>query len=385
MTTATRKKILIIGPAFPYRGGNSLFVSYVYDSLKDNFEVVIFNYKLLYPSLLFPGTTQFDNSGTTIKKAPNRRVVNSINPFNWISVASKIVKENPDLIVFDWWHPFFGLCHFGISAMLPSKLKKKIIFITENYISHEGNFIDRFLTKIGLVNSKAFVALSDVVEQELISNNPDKKIFRSELPVYDCYKFDDGLLEQTRLKLGYTNSDKILLFFGYVRKYKGLDILIDAMPEILTNHAETKLLIVGEFYDDPSEYITQIKSLGIQDKVKIINRFVPNEEVGEYYLASDLVVLPYRSATQSGILNVAYGLLKPVLVTNVGGLSEFMIDNKTGILVKPNSSAEIAKGVQKFFELNSSVNFEENIRTYICSNKFEKLPKLFEEILSDIK
>ncbi len=385
MTETAVKKILIIGPAFPYRGGNSLFVSHVYDALKNNFEVVIFNYKLLYPSLLFPGTTQFDNSETTIKKAPNKRLVNSINPFNWISVSSKIVKEKPDLIVFDWWHPFFGLCHFGISAMLPSIFKKKIIFITENYISHEGNIVDRLLTKIGLTNSKAFIALSDIVEKELISNNPGKKIFRSELPVYDCYKIENNSASQTRASLGFGENDKVLLFFGYVRKYKGLDILIEAMPEILKSYPEAKLLIVGEFYDDPMEYTSRIKSLGIQEKVKIVNQFVPNEEVGKYYIASDLVVLPYRSATQSGILNVAYGFLKPVLVTRVGGLSEFMLKDKTGVLVEPDSSAEIVKGVKKFFELKSSVNFENNMQLYVGNNKFEKLPELFNDILQDIK
>ena len=176
-----------------------------------------------------------------------------------------------------------------------------------------------------------------------------------------------------------------MLFFGYVRKYKGLDILIEAMPDILRFFPEAKLLIVGEFYDDPKDYTNRVMSLGIKDKVTIVNKFVPNEDVGSYYIASDLVVLPYRSATQSGILNVAYGFLKPVLATRVGGLSEFMLEDKTGILVEPDSAEELLRGVIKFFELKLIVNFKENIKAYIASNKFEKLPQLFEEIIQDLK
>ncbi|OIP55292.1 MAG: hypothetical protein AUK34_13605 [Ignavibacteria bacterium CG2_30_36_16] len=385
MSISSKKKILIIGPAYPYRGGNSLFVSHVYDSLKDHFEVIIYNYKLLYPSLLFPGTTQYDESETSIKKAPNKRLINSVNPLNWITAAYKIAHEKPDLIVFDWWHPFFGFCHFGISALLPAKYKKKIIFITENYISHEANVVDRFLTKIGLTNAKAFVALSEIVEKELKTNNPSRKIYRSELPVYNCYNIESQNESLIRKKLGFNDEDKVLLFFGYVRKYKGLDILIEAMPEILRFFPEAKLLIVGEFYDDPKDYTNRVMSLGIKDKVTIVNKFVPNEDVGSYYIASDLVVLPYRSATQSGILNVAYGFLKPVLATRVGGLSEFMLEDKTGILVEPDSAEELLRGVIKFFELKLIVNFKENIKAYIGSNKFEKLPQLFEEIIQDLK
>ena len=225
-----KKKIIIIGPAYPFRGGNSLFVSFVYDALKESFDVKIYNYKLLYPSLLFPGTTQFDNSNVIIKKAPNERIVNSINPLNWILTAAKLKKENADLIVFDWWHPFFGLCHFTISALIKKYYKGKILFITENVVSHEGNFIDKTLTRLGLKNAVNFLALSEVVEKELKSISKTKKIFRSELPVYDCYQQSE--LKSTKKDLGFSENDKVLLFFGYVRKYKGLDILLDAFPQI---------------------------------------------------------------------------------------------------------------------------------------------------------
>ena len=382
--TASKKKIIIIGPAYPYRGGNSLFVSHVYDALKEGFEVKIFNYSLLYPSILFPGKTQFDESATLIKKAPNERLVNSVSPISWFKVADRIIKENPDLVVFDWWHPFFAFCHFTISELIKKKFKNKILFITENFISHEGNFIDKRLTDIGLKNASSFMVLSGIVEKEvkLIANG--RKVYKSELPIYDCYETDETIsVLNLRKEFGFSEQDKVLLFFGYVRKYKGLDLLIDAFPKIKTSIPNAKLLIVGEFYDSPEVYTDKIKKLGIEKDTVIVNKFVPNEDVGKYYKVCDLVMLPYRSATQSGILNVAYGFLKPVVVTNVGGLSEFVEDKKTGIIINPDLPEEIANGVMEYFRLEDQVDFEKNIKELVNKNKFRNLAALFNQIIVD--
>jgi glycosyltransferase involved in cell wall biosynthesis len=379
------KKIVIIGPAYPYRGGNSLFVSHVFEALSKQFDVKIYNYKLLYPSILFPGSTQFDKSSDALIKAPNKREVNSINPFNWISVAGKLKAENADLIVFDWWHPFFGPCHFSISQLIKSKYKNKILFITENVISHEGNFVDKALTKIGLKNSSRFLCLSEQVENELRQLTPEKKVYRTELPIYDCYKSNEANFDSTKEMFDFKDEDKVLLFFGYVRTYKGLDLLIEAMPKLLEHDKKFKLLIVGEFYDSPQKYLDQIKTLNLSEHVKIINQFVANEDVYKYYLASDVVVLPYRSATQSGILNVAYGFNKPVLVTDVGGLAEFVDNEKTGVVVSDAEPEKIKEGIIKFFDLAESINFSENIIQRTSSNAFNKLPELFQQILKDIE
>lgn len=382
--SVSKKKIIIIGPAYPYRGGNSLFVSHVYDALKENFDVKVFNYSLLYPSILFPGKTQFDESTTVIKKAPNERLVNSISPISWFNAANRIIKENPDLVVFDWWHPFFAMCHFTISGLIKKKFRKKILFITENFISHEGNFIDKRLTDIGLKNASAFMVLSNIVEKEVMMIANGRNVYKSELPIYDCYSSDDKTsTEALRKQFGFSQNDKVLLFFGYVRKYKGLDLLIDAFPIIKNSIPNAKLLIVGEFYDSPDFYLNKIKQLQIEKDTVVVNQFVPNEEVGKYYKACDLVILPYRSATQSGILNVAYGFSKPVLVTNVGGLSEFVEDKKTGLIIRPDSPQEIASGVSEFFNLRETVDFENNIKNFVNRNNFGKLPELFNQIISD--
>ena len=381
-----KKKIILFGPAYPYRGGNALFVTHTYESLKNHFDVKIYNYKLLYPSILFPGTTQFDESKEQIFDVPNKRIVNSINPFNWFKVAGMLTKENADLIVFDWWHPFFGFCHGVISFLISKKYKDKILFITENVVSHEANAIDKLLTKIGLNSASKFLVLSGIVGKEIKQYSKGKKIYRSELPVYNCYQLDDNL-NATKLKqeIGFKEDSLVLLFFGYVRKYKGLDILIEAFPKILSNLPNARLLIVGEFYDDPKEYFDLINKLKIEKYVRVINQFVPNEEVSKYYQAADIVVLPYRSATQSGILNVAYGFNKPVIVTDVGGLAEFVDDGKTGFVVNPDSIDAIVDAVEKFVSVKDQTDFASFIKERNQKNSFNNLPEVFEKILDDSK
>jgi len=381
-----KNKIILIGPAYPYRGGNALFVTQTYESLKKHFDVKIYNYKLLYPTFLFPGTTQFDESKEQVFNIPNERIVNSINPFNWFRVARKLTKENADLIIFDWWHPFFGFCHGVISFLISKKYKNKILFITENVVSHEANLVDKFLTKIGLNSASKFLALSGIVEKEVQQYSKGKKVYRSELPVYDCYQHNDNFdVKKLREEFNFGEDSLVILFFGYVRKYKGLDILIEAFPKVLFNNKNAKLLIVGEFYDDLKEYLNLIRKLGIGDKVKLINQFVPNEEVAKYYQVSDVVILPYRSATQSGILNVAYGFYKPVIVTDVGGLAEFVDEGKTGFVVKPDSPDAIFEGVEKFLSLRDKTDFASNIEKRNRQNSFNNLPEVFNSILEDSK
>ncbi len=384
MNPETKKKIIIIGPAYPYRGGNALFVTQTFEVLKNHFDVKIFNYTLLYPSLLFPGTTQFDKSEKQVFKVPNERLVNSISPLNWYKVSKRIIQEKADLIIFDWWHPFFGFCHGAISSLIKKEYPNKILFITENVVSHEANKVDKILTKIGLRNASMFLALSKNVEEELKRFAKGSKIYRSELPIYDCYKIDD-VSEMSKFKnqLGINKDDQVILFFGYVRKYKGLDILLKAFPKILEKFPNTFLLVVGEFYDNPDSYFKLIEELNITERVKVINQFVPNEEVAKYYLTSDVVVLPYRSATQSGILNVAYGFNKPVIVTNVGGLAEFVIEGKTGFVVKPDSEDEIVKGYEEYLSKKNEVNYKENIIEYNRKNSFDNLPELISQIITE--
>ncbi len=382
-----KKKIAIIGPNYPYRGGNSLFIGHLCVALQKDFELVIINYSLLYPELLFPGKTQYDKSNEVVKEIRDlktERILNSINPISWYKTAKRIDSFEPDLIVFDWWQPFFGPCHYAVSSLLKKKNKDKILFITENVVSHESRFIDRFLTKIGLSNASKFLVLSNKVKEEIASKYPSKIVYKSELPIYNCYDTNKALNGNSiREKFGFKESDRVLLFFGYIRHYKGLDILIEALSILRKTDPSYKLLVAGESYEDEKIYLNRIYELKLKDAVVMENKFISNEDVGEYFYASDLVVLPYRTATQSGILNMAYGFLKPVVITNVGGLAEFVDRNKTGVIVELSEASSVAAGVQSFFDLRQKVDFTAEISRYIEKNSFSSISAVFEEILGN--
>ncbi|MGQ9864617.1 MAG: glycosyltransferase [Bacteroidia bacterium] len=382
MTSPSRKKLLFIAPVYPYRGGNVLFITYLYENLSTEFEIIIFNYKLLYPSLFFPGKTQFDTS-KKVKKIPSERLIHSLNPLNWLYVAWRINAVNPDLVIFDWWHPYFAPCHFFISFFLKKNLKKRIVFITENYISHENHFIDRILTKIGLSQAQYFIALSGEMEKQLKQNFPRKKIFRSELPIYDHLADEYVDSSSLREKFSLALDARVLLFFGYVRKYKGLDLLIQALAHLKNTSPPYTLLVAGEFYEDKTFYVELIEQLGLKEQVQLYDEYIPNEKVKDFFLVSDVVVLPYRSATQSGILNLAYGFRKPVIATKVGGLSEFVQDKTTGLLVEEPTPQAIAKSIEEFYQLRKEVDFEKNIDTHIHDNRFHEFRSIIREILAE--
>jgi glycosyltransferase involved in cell wall biosynthesis len=378
------KKIVLIGPCYPYRGGNALTMSYLYKALMESgqYEVVFVNFSLLYPEFLFPGTTQYDESEEHFERVPTHRLVNSINPISWWRTAQFVRAQQPDLVAIDWWQPFFGVSMWAISRLLLPLYKNKILFITENVISHEARFVDRILTRIGLVNADKFLCFSQQVVNDLKPFRlREQPIFRSELPIYDWFKpAEESEIAPTRSRLGFAPSDKVILFFGYVRKYKGLDILIEAFAQLAPKMPELKLLICGEFYDDPQEYTDLIERLGIAPSTVLVNQYIPNEEVMQYFAVSELVVQPYRSATQSGILNMAYGALKPVVVTNVGGLQEFVDDGKTGIIVPTSEAHEVANGILRYFSLKDQTDFAKNIQLRVSENAFSKIVGVFDEM-----
>ncbi len=382
---SSRKKIVLLGPAYPYRGGNAMFIQYLVESLKQRFDVTLINYSLLYPNFLFPGQTQFDTSTKPIKAPESERLINSMNPLSWWKTAQRIKELNADLVCFDWWNPFFGPCHRGISALIRKQYQGKMLWITENFISHEARAADMFLTKLGLFHADFFLALSGKVEQDLKILSNGRSVFRNELPMFDYSLGQQFNQAEERAALGFSADDKVMLFFGYVRKYKGLDILLHTFPSIKQKHPTAKLLVVGEFYDNPEEYISIAREKGMESDIVFVNKFIPNEEVGKYFAAADIVVQPYRSATQSGILNVAYSFGVPAVVTKVGGLEEYVDNNKTGIIVEPDSTDAICEGVDRYYTLRSTVNFTENIRKRVAQSAFNGINDVFTDILNSIR
>ncbi len=314
-------------------------------------QVSIYTFSLQYPSILFPGTSQYSTEA-----APTdlniKVVINSINPFNWIKVGNKIKAERPDIIVVRYWLPFMGPC-FGTILRIAKKNKhSKVVCIADNIIPHEKRAGDAAFTKYFVKPVDAFITMSEKVLGDLKIFNQQKPTAFVPHPLYD--NFGEKISQkQARENLGLNSNDSIILFFGFIRKYKGLDILLDAMAILKDKMPHLKLLIAGEFYDDPKSYHEQIDRLGIADSLILKTNFIPDSEIRNYLCAADVVVQPYRNATQSGVTPLAYHFEIPMIVTNVGGLPAMVPHEIAGLVTEPTDSA-IAENVVEYFEKGSA-------------------------------
>lgn len=357
-------KICIVGPASPFRGGIAQFSNTLAQSLrKSGHDVLLVNFIEQYPRLLFPGQSQFEESPPKLD-VPSVRVFTLWKPWTWLSTAKAIRRHHPDLILFAWWFPLFGPGYWGVMKLLGS-CRARIGFLLHNVIPHEKRFGDKRFTRMAFSRSDFFIVQSRAVERDLLSWFPNLKresIAYSPHPLYDCYPKYAGTAAEARQELGLPADAPVLLFFGFVRPYKGLDILLRAMPDILRHAPKARLLVVGEFYDPRADYDKQIAELGIAEHVTVRDDYCPADEVGTYFAACDAVVLPYRSATQSGIIQMAYALDTPVITTDVGGLSEVVLDGVTGYVVPPENPPAIAEGARKFFAAGGRPAFVENVR-----------------------
>jgi glycosyltransferase involved in cell wall biosynthesis len=378
-------KIVLIGPAYPIRGGNALFIAHLYEALATSHHVEVLSFSRLYPGFLFPGVRQTDVSTVALKQHPAQHIIDCLNPWTWYKAARVAASLKPDLLVFTWWNPFFGFIVRTIAACFKRRTKKPVVIIAENVISHEGRWIDLFLTKIALRTADRFLVLSSVVESGIKTLYPNVKTYRSSLPIYDCYQTTDQLTQQQAQQLLGLDGKKILLFFGYVRAYKGLMNLMEAMPSIRDQVPNAHLLVVGEFYDDRQPYLEAIRRLKIESDVTIINEYVSNETVHKYFTAANLVVLPYNEATQSGILSIAYGFGKPVVVTNVGGLAELVDEGKSGFIVPPHDIPQLSSTIVRYFVEHREAEFSLNVERKRQENSFNKIQSVFEEIYSDLQ
>jgi glycosyltransferase involved in cell wall biosynthesis len=343
-------KIIIIGPAYPLRGGLASYNERLAKAFIENgHNVSIYTFSLQYPGFLFPGTTQFSTEPPP-KDLDIHVRINSVNPFNWLSVGNELKKCNPDLIVVRYWLPFMGPALGTILRKVKKNGHTKIVSITDNIIPHEKRPGDIAFTKYFLKSIDSFITMSEKVLIDLKRFEPNKPAVFVPHPLYD--NFGERISkEEARKKLGLKNDEKIILFFGFIRKYKGLDILLDAMKILKDKNANQfiKLLIAGEFYGDRKPYDTQIEELGIKDDLILRTDFITDSEVKYYLCAADVVVQPYRDATQSGVTPLAYHFEKPMIVTNVGGLPSLVPDNKVGLIAEPNANS-IAKKIVEYFE-----------------------------------
>lgn len=377
-----KEKIVIVGPAYPYRGGQALVEAYLHQSLEQQeYDVHTVSYSLLYPALFFPGSTQFDESSFVPFEHSHKikRLINSINPFTWYKAAKHIRQHNPAIVIFVWWMPFFGPALSTIARLVKRKTDAKVVFLVENYVSHEKRWFDRFLTKITLKHADAFICQSGYIHEQLTLNFASKPVYKTTLSIYDCYDLKRYDRSQARDLLSITTK-KVILFFGLIRPYKGLDQLLRAFKRLLETDPDQLLLVVGECYENLDKYTDLINELGLASNVQMHNRFIPNEEIEPYFKAADLVCLPYNSGTQSGILMMAYGFKIPVVATNVGGISELIVPEKTGIIVPNNDPKELETGIKRVFELQHKLDFAEQITTFTGELGYAGMATFLQEI-----
>lgn len=325
-------KITIVGPAWPYRGGIAAFSERLAQQfINEGHEVKLYTFTLQYPSFLFPGSTQYSEAPAPERLSIERRL-SSVNPFTWISLGRRIRKEHPDLLIIAYWMPFMAPC-LGTVARLS---KVRTIALCHNLIPHETRPGDMLLTRWMLRSVQGVAALSQSVCDDAHRFYPQMPTVASPHPLYDNFGAPVDREEACR-HLGLDPSKRYLLFFGLIRDYKGLDWLLEAYKKAQLE--DYRLIVAGEFYSHKEQYLAQARELGIFDDIDWHTRFVPDPEVRYYFSAADLVVQPYKTATQSGVTQIAYHFEKPMLVTKVGGLSEIVPDGKVGYSVEPNSDA----------------------------------------------
>lgn len=350
--------IVILGPAHPLRGGGITTFNQrlAREFMQEGYDCTIYSFSLQYPSFLFPGTSQYSNEPAPEGLKILSRV-NSINPLNWIRVGEELRKARPDIIVVRYWIPLMGPALGTILRRVRKNNHTKIIAITDNIQPHEKRPGDIPFTRYFLKSCDAFITMSAKVMQDLRQFEKTKPAREVPHPLYD--NFGEGMSRQeareelrSRKGLNIGNGDKVILFFGFIRRYKGLDLLLDAMADQRIRSSGIKLLIAGEYYEDPKSYQEQIGKLNIADSLIQQTGFIPDEEVKYYLCAADVVVQPYRNATQSGVTPLAYHFERPMIVTNVGGLPALVPHEKVGLVAEPEAQA-LADAILRFFEKGS--------------------------------
>jgi glycosyltransferase involved in cell wall biosynthesis len=349
-------RIVILGTAWPYRGGLAAFNERLARQfVMEGHEVKIVTFSLQYPSFLFPGKTQYSNELSPVGLKITREV-NSCNLLSWVKVGRKLKQEEPDLLINCYWMAFFAPCYGVIQNIVKRNGKTKCIGLVHNMIPHEPNILDKLLAPFYVKQNDGFVALSDSVVKDIASLDKENKPKTfSPHPVYDHY--GEKMEKQAACEaLGLDEKKDYMLFFGLVRAYKGLDLLLDAFGKVKDELKELQLIIAGEFYEDEEKYRKQIADNGLTDRVIVKNKFVADADLRKYFGAADLIVQPYKTATQSGVTQVAFHFEKPCLVTNVGGLGEIIHDGKMGYAVEPQADA-IAEALKDYYQNDRQAAF----------------------------
>ena len=355
-------KIALIGSTYPFRGGISHYTTLFYSHLQEKHQVQFYTFSRPYPKLLYPGNASPDQSTMRFSNKNTISIIDWANPLSWIKTGLLIIRWSPQIIIFPWWMWGWAIPFWVITKIATLRNKIKILFICHNVIEHESALWKSVLTKFALSVGDSYIVHSQSDYKNLKKIFPSAKVTINFHPTYEIFNQESISKEEAKIKLRINSKfKKTMLFFGVVRSYKGLSYLIEAMPQIIAELPDLCLIIAGEFWEEEDSYLKQIKELHIENVVKVINKYVPNEEVGVYFSAADVVVLPYVSGTGSGIVQIAYGFDKPVIATKVGCLPEVVDHGRTGYLVEPMNAQAIADAVVSFYENDMEEVFARNI------------------------
>jgi D-inositol-3-phosphate glycosyltransferase len=378
-------KIIILGTAHPYRGGLASYNERLARQLiSEGHDTEIMTFKMQYPGFLFPGKSQFTDAPAP-EDLKITRILNSMNPFNWLKTGRLIRKMNPDILLIKYWIPAMAPC-FGSVARIAGKAKNKktkVICIFDNVIPHEKSIVDRMLTRYFTGSIHVAVVMSKSVGEDLRSFRVNIPVKFNPHPLYDNY----GPIVSRDMALGTMNLDpqfSYLLFFGFIRAYKGLDLLLEAFADNRLRNRKIKLIVAGEFYESDKPYREIIERNSLSGEIIMLDRFIREDEVAPLFCCADMIVQPYRSATQSGVTQIAYHFEKPMLVTDVGGLPEIVPDKKCGYVVNPDPTS-IADAIIDYFSNRRIIEFTENVKKEKKKYSWDKLTNSIIEIYSASK
>lgn len=371
-------QVVLIGPTYPFRGGISHYTTLLYQHLGKRHKGLLISFKRQYPAFLFPGRTDRDPSQQPLR-APAEYLLDPLNPVTWLRTARRIQQVTPDVVIIKWWVPFWGIPFAVIARLVHRWTKARIVYVCHNVAPHESTLFDRALTRLALSQGDVFIVLSQTSQQLLRDMLPDAQVHLTPLPIHDGFANTRVPKQDARRQIGLAIDQPVLLFFGFVRPYKGLAYLLDALAR-LNMKTRPHLLIVGEFWEDKERYLAQITEHGLGEHVTIIDRYVPDEEVGLYFSACDVVVLPYASTSQSAVMSLAYGFGRPVITTSTAAPPKDSHGPTSSLIVPPRDSQALAEAIGKFF--NSSLHAEqvqalEAARRYFS---WERLVDLIEKV-----
>ena len=376
-----KKHIIIVGPAYPYRGGIADFNERLAREFqREGHKVTIYTFTLQYPGFLFPGKTQYSTS-----PAPGDltivRKVNSINPLNWVKVGREIRRQHPDMVMVRFWLPFLAPCLGTIARIISKDKGIKVVSLLDNVVPHEHRIGDKVFARYMIKSVGGYVAMSESVLADAKSFDDTKPYALTPHPLYDNFG-DRVSRDEAIAHLGLDADTRYILFFGLIRDYKGLDLLLRAFADSRLRNKKTKLIVAGEFYSNAELYEQLERNLDIAEHIVWYKEFIPADQVRYFFAAADLVAQPYKTATQSGITQIAYHFERPMLVTDVGGLAEIVPHGKVGYVVKPEADA-IADALVDFIDNHHESDYHEDIlqekTKYAWSNMTAALVKVANE------